>query len=120
VGGGDSEQRTALGDQAADVDDGLAAGRVGQGLHRDDLDDQVKGVQPVVRRVQQVRCVVLDGRVRVAAAGFTDRGTGDVEGGGVEAESGNVFSVGAQAAADHNRPPAMTVNTLRMSPPGQQ
>src|SRR5207344_1007572 len=69
---------------------------------------------------QQVRCVVVDGRVRVAAAGFTDRGAGDVEGGGIEAESGNVFSVGAQAAADHNRPPAMTVNSLRISPPGQQ
>src|ERR1019366_7695505 len=38
----DREKGAARSDEAADVDDGVAAGRVGEGLHGDDLDNQLE------------------------------------------------------------------------------
>lgn len=95
VNGGNGQQRSTGSDQAADVGDGLVAGRVGQGLNGDDLDDQVVGAQPGLRLIEQVSDDdVPDGGTGEALPGEPDGCAGDVEAGGVEAEGGDVFGVG--------------------------
>ena len=102
VNRGDDEQCSAGCGQAADVGDGLAAGRVGQGLDGDDLDDQVVGAQPCLRVIEQVSDSVPDGGTGEALPGEPDGGAGDVKAGGVKSQRGDVFGVGAQGAANHN------------------
>jgi hypothetical protein len=52
VNGGNGKQRSTRSDQAAGVGDGLAAGRVGQCLDGNDLDDQVVGARPGLRVIE--------------------------------------------------------------------
>ena len=95
VNGGNGKQRSTGSDQAADVGDGLAAGRVGQRLDGDDLDDQVVGAPPGLRVIEQVSGYVADDGTGEALPGEPDGCAGDVEAGGVEAKGGDVFSVSA-------------------------
>ena len=70
VNGGNGKQRSTRSDQAADVGDGLAAGRRRAALNGDDLDDQVVGAQPGLRVIEQVSDDVPDGGAGEALPGW--------------------------------------------------
>ncbi|HVD87754.1 MAG TPA: hypothetical protein VNB91_02510 [Jatrophihabitantaceae bacterium] len=74
MNGGEDEQGALGGNQASDVLDGLPSGWVRKGLHRDDLDHQVKGVPPGCRQGEQLGHLVVDHGVRDALTGESDRG----------------------------------------------
>ena len=112
----DGEQRATVGDQAGDRVGGRLARRVREGLQGEDLDHEVERAAPLPRQREQVGDPEVDGGSRVPAPRDLDRGRGDVEGGGREAERGEVRRVGAQAAADHHGPPAGAVQPLALGP----
>ena len=116
----DREEGAARSDQAPDVDDGVVAGRAGQGLHGDDLDHQLERPPPRWRRIEQVGRRVADLRVGMAAAGQADGGGRDVECRRREPERGQVLGVGAQPAADDDRPLPAAVKVARTCPAEEQ
>jgi hypothetical protein len=111
VDGGDGQQGAAGRHQPADVGDGLAAGRVGQCLRGEDLDHQIERSQPVLRQVEQISGLIPG--TGEPPPRDVDRRRGNVETQGAEPEPGEVRGVGAQAAADHNGPPAGSVKAAR-------
>ena len=102
----DHDERPAVGDQVGHRTGGPCAESRRQGLHAEDLHDQVEGASPVLGQIEQVGHDVPDRGVRVPLAGGGDGGRRDVEADDVEAEPGHELGVVPEPAARPPRPAA--------------
>ena len=103
AGSRDDEQKATGAKESGNVFDRPRAQVGRQNLERVGLKDKIESATPSRGRIEQIGGEVFHFRSRKSFVGSANRSLGDIERGGMETPSGELFGIVAQAAADRQR-----------------